>query len=202
MPYHNALATLDADAVRELGEHYISNTRIHRKTDAAFFIDKMPNNFAHIGLIQLALPNARIIDARRHPLACCFSGYKQCFARGQGFSYDLDEIGRYYHDYVELMAHFDDVLPGRIHRVIYETMVDDTENEVRRLLDYCGLPFEEQCLRFFENDRPVRTASSEQVRKPIYREGVDHWRHFEPWLASLKNALGPVLDVYPAVPEF
>jgi len=202
IPYHDALADLDADQVRELGERYIEHTRIQRKTDAPFFIDKMPNNFAHIGLIHLMLPNAKIIDARRHPLACCFSGFKQQFARGQNFTYSLDDIGRYYRDYVELMAHFDDVLPGRIHRVFYEAMVDDTEAEVRRLLAYCGLPFEEQCLRFFENARPVRTPSSEQVRKPIYREGVDHWRHFEPWLAPLKSALGPVLEAYPAVPGF
>ena len=174
-----------------------THTRIQRKTDAPLFIDKMPNNFMHIGLIHLMLPNAKIIDARRHPLACCFSDFKQHFARGQSFSYSLDDIGRYYRDYVELMAHFDAVLPGRVHRVIYERMVDDTENEVRRLLDYCGLPFEAQCLRFFENERPVRTASSEQVRKPIYREGVDHWRHYEPWLGPLKDALGPVLDSYP-----
>ena len=196
-PYHDVLAALDADELRALGEHYLERTRIHRKTDAPFFIDKMPNNFTHIGLIHLMLPNAKIIDARRHPLACCFSGFKQHFARGQSFSYGLDDIGRYYRDYVELMAHFDAVLPGRVHRVIYERMVDDTENEVRRLLDYCGLPFEAQCLRFFENERPVRTASSEQVRQPIYREGVDQWRHYEPWLGPLKAALGPVLDAYP-----
>ena len=199
-PYHDVLGTLDADAVRALGERYIEHTRIHRKTDAPFFIDKMPNNFAHIGLIQLALPNARIIDARRHPLACCFSGFKQQFARGQNFSYDLDDLGRYYRDYVELMAHFDAVLPGRIHRVIYETMVEDTEAEVRRLLAYCGLPFEERCLRFFENERAVRTASSEQVRRPIYREGIDQWRHYDAWLGPLKAALGPVLDAYPGIP--
>ncbi|MCL1634211.1 sulfotransferase [Luteimonas sp. SX5] len=201
-PYHDVLADLGADELRALGESYLQRTRIHRKRGAPFFIDKMPNNFAHVGLIQLALPNARIIDARRHPLACCFSAFKQHFARGQKFSYGLDDIGRYYRDYVELMAHFDEVLPGRVHRVIYENMVDDTEAEVRRLLDYCGLPFEAQCLRFFENDRPVRTASSEQVRKPIYREGIDHWRHYEAWLGPLKRALGPVLDAYPAVPEF
>jgi tetratricopeptide (TPR) repeat protein len=201
-PYGEVLATLGAEQLRELGERYIERTRIHRKTGAPFFIDKMPNNFQHIGLIQLALPNAKIIDARRHPMACCFSGFKQHFARGQNFTYSLDDIGRYYRDYVDLMAHFDDVLPGRIHRVIYETMVGDTEAEVRRLLAYCGLPFEPQCLRFFENDRPVRTASSEQVRRPIYREGVDHWRHYEPWLEPLKAALGPVLDAYPAAPKF
>jgi len=200
-PYHPILAGYDADQVRELGEHYIERTRIQRKTDAPFFIDKMPNNFAHIGLIHLMLPNARIIDARRHPLACCFSGFKQQFARGQNFTYSLDDIGSYYRDYVDLMAHFDDVLPGRIHRVFHEAMVDDTEGEVRRLLDYCGLPFEKGCLRFFENTRAVRTASSEQVRRPIYREGIDHWRHFEPWLQPLKQALGPVLEAYPAVPD-
>lgn len=201
-PYHGVLADLDADAVRTLGEQYIERTRVHRQTDAPFFIDKMPNNFAHIGLIQLMLPNAKIIDARRHPLACCFSAFKQHFARGQNFSYSLEDLGRYYRDYVELMAHFDAVLPGRVHRVIYETMVDDTEAEVRRLLDYCGLPFEAQCLRFFENERPVRTASSEQVRRPIYREGIDQWRHFDAWLGPLKAALGPVLDAYPGIPEF
>jgi hypothetical protein len=162
----------------------------------------MPNNFAHVGLIHLALPNAKIIDARRHPLACCFSAFKQHFARGQAFSYDLADLGRYYRDYVALMAHFDAVLPGRVHRATYERMVDDTEAQVRRLLAYCGLPFEDACLRFFENERPVRTASSEQVRRPIYRDGVDHWRHFEPWLAPLKEALGPVLDSYPDVPTF
>ena len=202
VPYHEVLQGLDAGERRALGESYLQHTRIQRKTGAPFFIDKMPNNFMHVGLIQLMLPKARIIDARRHPLACCFSGYKQHFARGQSFTYRLDDIGRYYHDYVELMAHFDTVLPGRIHRVFYERMVEDTEAEVRRLLEYCGLPFEESCLRFFENKRAVRTASSEQVRQPIYREGVDHWRHYDPWLDPLKQALGPVLTSYPAVPEF
>ena len=198
--YHDVLAALPAGELRALGERYLERTRIHRRAGAPFFIDKMPNNFAHVGLIQLALPNARIVDARRHPLACCLSGFKQHFARGQNHTYDLDHLGRYYRDYVTLMAHFDAVLPGRIHRVIYERMVDDTETEVRRLLDYCGLPFEDGCLRFFENPRAVRTASSEQVRQPIYRDGVDHWRHFEPWLGPLKETLGPVLDCYPLPP--
>ncbi|RYZ71262.1 MAG: tetratricopeptide repeat protein, partial [Lysobacteraceae bacterium] len=202
MPYHDVLESLDAGELRELGERYLAHTRIQRKTGAPFFIDKMPNNFLHIGLIQLILPQARIIDARRHPLACCLSGYKQHFARGQSFTYGLEDLGRYYADYVELMAHFDQVLPGRIHRVIYEDIVEDTEAQVRALLDYCGLPFEPGCLRFFENTRAVRTASSEQVRKPIYREGIDHWRHYQPWLGPLEQALGPVLDHYPQVPEF
>ncbi len=202
MPYHDAVERLEPAELRALGEQYLANTRVQRTAGTPLFIDKMPNNFMHVGLIQLILPKAKIIDARRHPLACGFSGFKQHFARGQGFSYGLDDLGRYYRDYVELMAHFDDVLPGRVHRVIYETMVEDTEAEVRRLLDYCGLPFEDACLRFFENARPVRTASSEQVRQPIYREGIDHWRHYEPWLSPLKSALGPVLDAYPAVPAF
>lgn len=200
--YPDVLQALSADELRTLGEEYLHRTRIQRKTSAPFFIDKMPNNFAHIGLIHLMLPNARIIDARRHPLGCCFSGFKQHFARGQNFTYSLDDIGRYYHDYVELMAHFDAVLPGRVHRVFYENMVADTEAEVRLLLDYCQLPFERGCLAFYENERPVRTASSEQVRQPIFRDGVDHWRHYENWLDPLKAALGPVLSSYPDVPNF
>ncbi|HEX7116161.1 MAG TPA: sulfotransferase [Steroidobacter sp.] len=200
--YPQVLARLDRDAVRELGERYISQTRVYRKTDAPFFIDKMPNNFAHVGLIHLILPRARIIDARRHPLGCCFSGFKQHFARGQHFTYSLEDIGRHYRDYVELMAHFDAVLPGRVHRVIYEEMVEDTVGQVHRLLGYCGLPFDERCLRFYENERAVRTASSEQVRRPIYREAVDQWRHYEPWLGPLKAVLGEVVDRYPQVPEF
>lgn len=200
--YPEILATLGHDELRSLGERYLQQTRIQRKTDAPFFIDKMPNNWAHAGLIHLMLPNAKIIDARRHPLACCFSGYKQHFARGQHFTYDLGDISRYYRDYVELMAHYDRVLPGRIHRVIYEALIEDTEMQVRRALAYCGLPFDERCLRFYENDRAVRTASSEQVRRPINREGLDQWRNYERWLDPLQAALGPVLELYPNTPEF
>jgi len=199
--YTDVLAGLDRARLRELGERFIEETRVYRKTARPYFIDKMPNNFLHVGMIHLILPNARIIDARRHPLACCFSNFRQHFASGQRFAYDLTDLGRYYRDYVALMAHFDEVLPGRIHRVIYERMVEDTEAEVRRLLDYCGLPFEDACLRFFENERPVRTPSSEQVRQPIYREAVDQWRHYEAWLGPLKDALGPVLGAYPGVPS-
>ena len=198
--YPEVLASLTAEDCRALGEQYLERTRIQRKTDAPYFIDKMPNNFAHIGLIHLALPNAKIIDARRHPLGCCFSAFKQHFARGQSFSYSLNEVGRYYRDYAELMAHFDEVLPGRVHRVIYETLIDHTESEVRRLLDYCGLPFEPQVLRFYENDRAVRTASSEQVRMPIYKEGVEQWHHYEAFLNPLKAALGPALQSWDASP--
>ena len=200
--YPEALESLSAENFRELGEEYIERTRVQRKLGRPFFIDKMPNNWVHVGLIHLILPNAKIIDARRHPLACCFSNFKQHFARGQGFTYSLSDIGRYYYEYAMLMAHFDSVLPGRIHRVIYENMVADPEAEVRRLLAYCGLPFEPECLRFYENERAVRTASSEQVRQPIFTEGVDQWRNYEPWLDELKFHLGPVLENYPQVPKF
>ncbi len=200
--YPEVLARLSAAECRALGERYIERTRIQRKSGKPFFIDKMPNNFQHIGLIRLALPKARIIDVRRHPLACCFSGFKQNFARGQRFSYSLEHIGRYYRDYVELMAHFDAALPGAIHRVIYERLVDDTEAEVRRLLDYCGLPFEAGTLSFHRNERAVRTASAQQVRRPINRDGLEQWRHFEPWLQPLKDSLGAVLEAYPDAPQF
>jgi tetratricopeptide (TPR) repeat protein len=200
--YAQVLAGKNSDEYLKLGQQYIERTRIHRKTDRPFFIDKMPNNFLHVGMIHLLLPNAKIIDARRHPLGCCFSNFKQYYAKGQNFSYSLSDVGHFYRDYVELMSHFDEVLPGRIHRVIYEKNVDDTEAEVRKLLDYCGLEFEPACLRFFENQRPVRTASSEQVRQPIYREGIEQWRHYEDWLDPLKDVLGEVLDVYPQVPKF
>jgi predicted Zn-dependent protease len=201
-PFFNAVAALDAAQLRRLGERYLESTRVHRKTTAPFFVDKMPNNFLYAGFIHLILPNAKIIDARRHPLGCCFSGFKQQFARGQNFSYDLADIGRYYRDYVELMAHVDAVLPGRVHRVFYESLIENTETGVHRLLDYCGLPFEEQCLRFYETDRAVRTPSSEQVRQPIFKDAMEHWRHYEEWLGPLKQALGSVLECYPAVPDF
>ena len=201
-PFFEAVAALEPAELTALGERYLESTRVYRKTGAPFFIDKMPNNWLYVGLIHLLLPNARIIDARRHPLGCCFSAFKQQFARGQSFSYDLADLGRHYHDYVDLMAHVDRVLPGRVHRVFYESMIEDTEAQVRRLLEYCALPFEERCLRFYENERAVRTASSEQVRRPIFREGMDRWRHFEPWLGPLKRALGEVLERYPAVPDF
>jgi len=196
----SVLATKTADELWALGEEYVERTRIHRKSDRPLFIDKMPNNFLHVGLIHLILPNAKIIDARRHPLGCCFSNFKQYYARGQVFSYDLSDMGRFYYDYVDLMAHFDAVLPGRIHRVFYEDTVGDTEKVVRDMLEYCGLEYEPECLRFFESQRPVRTASSEQVRQPIYREGIEQWQHFEPWLDPVKEALGDVLDSYPGVP--
>ncbi len=196
------LASLSRDELAALGERYLTETRVMRKTDAPFFIDKMPNNCMYVGLIHLILPNAVIIDARRHPLGCGFSCFKQHFARGQWFSYGLEDLGRYYRDYVELMAHFDDVLPGRMTRVFYETLIEDTESEVRRLLAHCGLPFDPACLQFYKNERAVRTASSEQVRQPIFREAVDHWRRYEPWLGPLAQALGDVLTEYPRGPAF
>ncbi len=190
----DALAALDGAALAALGDGYIASTAVHRRLDRPFFVDKMPNNFLHLGLIQLILPNARIIDARRHPMGTCFSAFKQHFAQGQAFSYDLADLGRYYRDYVAMMAHFDARPPGRVHRVVYEDVVEDTEREVHRLLDYCGLAFEPACLKFYENDRAVRTVSSEQVRRPIFRQGLDQWRAYEPWLDPLKAALGPALE--------
>jgi len=188
--YPEILREMTREQFRELGESYLETTRIQR-SDFPFFIDKMPNNFRHIGLIHLILPNSKIIDARRHPMGGCFSGYKQLFANGQAFTYGLEDIGKYYRDYVRLMDHWDTVLPGRVHRVQYEDMVADTETQIRALLDYCQLDFEEQCLRFYETERAVRTPSSEQVRKPIYKEGVEQWRFYEQHLEPLKEALGP-----------
>ncbi len=196
------VAALGREELRSLGERYLAETRVMRKTGAPFFIDKMPNNCMYVGLIHLILPNAAVIDARRHPLGCCFSCFKQHFARGQWFSYGLADLGRYYRDYVELMAHFDDVLPGRVARVHYESLIEDTEAQVRRMLEHCGLAFEPQCLKFYENERAVRTASSEQVRQPIFRDGAEQWRHYEPWLGPLAHALGEVLGEYPEVPPF
>ena len=198
--FRSMIASLGpADRIR-LGEEYIERTRVHRQTDRPLFIDKMPNNWQHIGLIRLILPNARIVDARRHPMSCCFSGWKQHFARGQTFTYDLADIGEYYRDYVTLMAAWDTQVPGSVHRVIYERMVANTEAEVRSLLDYLGLPFAPACLEFYRNDRAVRTASSEQVRRPIFRDGLEAWKPYEPWLTPLKDALGPVLAHYPDAP--
>ena len=188
--YPQAIARLTRAQLTALGARYLEQTRPNRRLGRPHFIDKMPLNFLQTGLIHLMLPNARIIDARRSPLACCFANFKQHFQRGVWFTYSLDDLGRYYRDYVSLMAHFDQVLPGRVHRVQYEHLVQDLEEEVRRLLDYCGLPFEEQCLRFHETRRVVQTASSEQVRRPLYAEGLEQWRHFEPWLGPLKDALG------------
>ena len=191
--YPDILASLDPDRIAALGRDYVERTRVHRQTDKPFFIDKMPNNWAHAGLIRLILPNARIIDARRHPLACGFSNFKQHYARGQAFSYDLGHFGRYYADYVRLMSHLDRVQPGTIHRVIHERLVDDPEAEVRALLAAIGLDFDPACLRFHENKRAVRTASSEQVRRPISRAGLDQYKRFEAHLDPLKAALGAAL---------
>ncbi len=194
------LTAFSDDELARMGAEYLDRTCIQRKTGKPFFIDKLPNNWAHVGLIRLVLPNAKIVDARRHPLGCCWSNFKQHFARGQSFAYALDDLGRYYADYVRLMAHYDAVQPGAVHRVFYEDMVDDTQAQIRALLGALGLPFEDTCLRWWENDRAVRTASSEQVRKPIFREGTQGWHAFERWLEPLKAALGPALDCYPDVP--
>jgi tetratricopeptide (TPR) repeat protein len=189
--YPGLLADLAAEDFARLGEKYLSDTKVYR-TGKPLFVDKMPNNFRHLGLIHLILPNAKIIDARRDPLACCFSNYKQLFASRQEFTYGIDDIARYYRMYVELMAHWDHALPGRILRINHEDVVDDLEANVRRVLEFCGLEFEPACLQFHKTERSVHSASSEQVRRPLYREGVDQWRHYEPWLGPLKEALGPV----------
>ena len=192
-------AMSDADR-REAGEEYLRRASIQRRTKRPFFIDKLPNNWTFAPFIHFVLPNAKIVDARRHPLSCCFSNFRQHFARGQDFTYDLGDLGHYYAAYVKLMAHMDSVMPGRVHRVIYERMVDDTETEIRALLVYCGLEFEPQVLEFYKTERAVRTPSAEQVRRPIYREGTEEWRPYEPFLDPLKSALGPVLECYPDAP--
>ena len=195
--YPKILTELDDDYFRRFGEQFIQNTRAYRG-DAPFFTDKMPNNFFHIGLIKLILPNARIIDARRHPIACCFSGFKQLFGEGQEFSYGLKEIGNYYRQYVNLMDHWDRVLPGFVLRVQHEDVVNNLEEQVHRILDFCGLPFEQACVDYHQTERSIRTPSSEQVRQPIYKTGLEQWRNFGPWLAPLKEALGAeILEQYP-----
>ena len=194
------LAAFPRERIKSLGEEYLERTRPFRRLGRKFFVDKLSSNFILAPLIHLALPNAKIVDVRRHPMACCFSAFKQSFAGGQNFSYSLNDLGRFYADYVALMAHYDRVLPGRVHRVFLENLIADTEGEIRRLLDYCRVPFDERCLRFHETDRAVRTASAQQVRRPIAADALDHWRNFEPFLGALKTALGPVLDAYPGVP--
>ncbi len=190
--YPAVLGQLDADQLQQLGDKYLADTAVYR-AGRPFFIDKMPNNFRHIGLIHLTLPNARIIDARREPMACCFSNFKQLFASGQEFTYSIDDIARYYRIYVQLMDHWNSVLPGKILQVQHEDVVEDLEGNVRRLLDFCGLEFEPACLEFYKTERSIRTASSEQVRRPIFKEGLDQWRNFEPWLGPLKMALGDLV---------
>ena len=194
--YPNYVPELSADERRELGQRYLARASVQRRTDRPFFIDKLPNNWVFVPFILQILPNAKIIDARRHPLGCCFSNFRQHFARGQDFTYNLGTLGRYYANYVRLMAHVDAMMPGRVHRILYERMVDDTEAEVRALLSYCGLEFDPTCLEFHRTERAVRTASSEQVRQPIYRAATEEWRPYEPYLGELKEALGPVLSEY------
>jgi tetratricopeptide (TPR) repeat protein len=199
--YPGVLAELDGATLTSFGERYLEATRAHRRLARPFFTDKMPYNFLHVGLIHLILPNAKIIDARRHPLGCCFSNFAMHFKSGPLFAYRLTELGHAYAKYVELMAHFDRVLPGRIHRVLYEDLVRAPEKEVRQLLDFLGLPFEAACLEFHRSGRAMDSASSEQVRRPIYDDALHQWRPYEPWLGPLKGALGPVLEAYPDVPE-
>ena len=194
--YPSILTKLTAKHYQKLADAYIDDTAIHRHS-APRFVDKMPNNFMHVGLIHLMFPNARIIDARRHPMACCFSGFKQLFADGQEFTYGIDDIVRYYRSYVSLMAHWDEVLPGKVLRVHYEHVVDDSERQVRRILEFVEVPFEKACLDFHRTERSVRTPSSEQVRQPIYRSGLEYWRNFEPYLDAMKTGLAEEIADYP-----
>jgi tetratricopeptide (TPR) repeat protein len=194
--YPGVLTELTAEEFMRFGERFLAETRVYRQTARPFFIDKMPNNFRDIGLIHLMLPNAKIIDARREPMACCFGNLKQLFSSGQEFSYNIHDIARYYRTYLEIMRHWNVALPGRILTVHHEDMVDDLEGSVRRILNFCGLPFEPACLEFHKTPRSVRTASSEQVRQPISREGIDQWRNYEPWLGSLRAALGDAVTSY------
>jgi hypothetical protein len=200
--YPEILRNLDGNRLKSLGEDYLALARPNPGLGRPFFTDKMPMNYMHTGLIRLILPNAKIIDARRHPLDCCLSCFTNYFPATQLYCPDLTDLGRFYACYVELMAHFDDVMLGKVHRVIYEELIEDPEREVRRMLDYVGLPFEDACLRFYETERGVMTMSAEQVRMPIYKHGMAQWRKFEPWLEPLKAALGPALEAYPAAPKF
>jgi hypothetical protein len=193
--YPAVLADFAPEDFRRLGERYIKDTRAYRKR-RPFFIDKMPNNFRHLGLIHLMMPNAKIIDVRREPMACCFGNLKQLFASGQEFTYDIGDIARYYRTYLELMRHWDTVLPGRILRVWHEDVVEDLEGNVRRILQFCGLEFEPACVEFYKTERSVRTASSEQVRQPIFRDGLLQWRNYEPWIGQLRDSLGDALIRY------
>ncbi len=193
--YPGALADLTAADFRALGEKYLADTRVHR-TGKPFFIDKMPNNFRHVGLIHLMLPHARIIDARREPMACCFSNLKQLFANGQEFTYSVEDIARYYRTYLDVMDHWDRVLPGRVLRVHHEDVVADLDGSVRRMLEHCGLDFEPACLEFHKTRRSVRTPSAEQVRQPIFRDGLDQWKKYEAWLGPLQQALGDATERY------
>jgi hypothetical protein len=194
------LAELDGAAIRAIGEEYVERTRAFRMTDRPYFVDKLPANWMHVGLIRLALPNAKIIEARRHPMACGFSNFKQNYASGIRFSYSLQSIGFFYRDYVQFIGHIERVQPGAIHRILNERLIDDPEGEVRRMLNFIGLPFDPACLEFHRNKRAVQTPSAEQVRRPINREGVDYWRHYESWLGPLKEALGSALESWDKSP--
>jgi tetratricopeptide (TPR) repeat protein len=198
--YPESALQLTESERRSIGRDYLERTAVQRRTKKPFFIDKLPNNWMFVPFIHLILPNAKIIDVRRHPIACCLSNFRQHFAHGQSFAYDLEHLGAYYSNYVRLMAHIDQLLPDRVHRVMYEQLVDATEKAVRQLLDYCGLEFEPACLEFYRNERAVRTPSAQQVRRPIYRESTEEWRAYEEYLGPLKEALGPVLGAYPDAP--
>jgi hypothetical protein len=194
--FYQSIAALDGPALAAHAARYLEDAARHRVLSRPRFVDKLPGNFMHAGLIELMFPNARIIDVRRHPMAACFSMFKQLFFGGQEFTYDQIELGRYYRDYLSVMEHFEATLPGRVHRLIYEDLIEDAEGETRRLLDYCGLTFDAACLRFWETERPISTHSSEQVRRPVFRDALDRWRDYAPFLGPLARALGPALETW------
>jgi hypothetical protein len=194
--YPRAVRGLSAEHFHRLGQQYLELARIHRTESKPRFIDKMPNNFPAVGLLHLILPNCKIIDARRYPMDSCLSCYRQLFARGQSFTYDLTDIGEYFLEYQRMMDYWHEVLPGRCLTVQYEDLVMDFDQQVRRLLEYCELPWEENCVRFYATERPVRTASSEQVRQPVYSRSINFWRNHEARLDELKQVLAPVLPRY------
>jgi len=182
--------------LKALGQDYVSFCQMHRTEGAQYFIDKNPNNFPYVGFIHMILPNAKVIDARRHPMDACLSCYRQLFAKGQTFTYDLTDIGEYYLQYQRMMDYWHEVLPGRVLTVQYEELVADFENQVRRLVEYCELPWEDSCLNYYETDRPIRTASSEQVRQPIYTQSMQRWRNYDQYLDELREVLSPILERY------
>jgi hypothetical protein len=187
------MSELDKGQLESLGKAYIYHSSVHRKLDRPCFVDKMPTNFAHVGLIHMMLPNAKIIDTRRHPLGSCVANFRQLYAKGKNHTYDLVELAEYYLDYSRVMDHWQQVLPGRVLRVQYEDVVADLEGQARRMLDYCELPWEDACLDFHRNTRPVNTASSEQVREPIYTDAVSFWKHYGSQLEPIREILAAVI---------
>jgi hypothetical protein len=198
--YPESVTNMSSSELAALGDHYLDECTAYRRTSRQYFIDKTPWNWRDGGLIRLILPHAKIVDVRREPMAACFAMYKLQLEVGSEFPYGFRNLAHFYTQYTRMMAHYETVMPGRIHFLSYERLVDDTENEIRRLLAYCGLPFEENCLRFWETNRAVATPSGEQVRQPIYRGALEQWKNFEPWLGPLKDALAEAQNAIATTP--